>query len=125
VHVALRLFIVEDHTDLANAFSEMLSADGVCETVGRARSESEALAWSFHNEAGFDVAIVDLMLQEGSGFTVIAHLNKYQPGKVIVLSEFVTPVIAERCKAMGAIAAFPKSRFEDCVRLIRGLPTSS
>ena len=116
--MGLRLFIVEDHQDVADALSELLSVDGRCETVAKVRSEADALAWSFHHEGGFDVAIVDLLLKDGSGFAVLAHLVKYQPGKVIVLSDFVTPAIAERCEKMGAVAAFQKSRMDDCIRFV-------
>jgi DNA-binding NarL/FixJ family response regulator len=119
--MGLRLFIVEDHQDIADALSELLAAEGLCETVGKARTESDALAWSFHHEAGFDVAIVDLLLADGSGFSVLAHLVKYQPGKVVVFSDFVTPVIAERCQRLGAAAAFQKSRMEDCIAYVRAL----
>ena len=117
----LRVFIVEDHQDIADSLAELLALDGLAETVGRASAEADALAWSFQNEAGFDVAIVDLLLKDGSGFTVLAHLIKYQPGKVVVLSDFVTPAIAERCLRLGAAAAFQKSRIDDCVRFVRDL----
>jgi DNA-binding NarL/FixJ family response regulator len=117
----LKVFIVDDSPDFVDGLSELLTFGGECEIVGRAASEQRALEWSFDNEAGFDVAVLDLLLHEGSGFAVLAHLTKYQPGKVVVLSEFVTPVLAERCKALGAAAAFPKSRFTDCVDFIIGL----
>jgi DNA-binding NarL/FixJ family response regulator len=79
------------------------------------------LAWSFQNEAGYDVAIVDLLLRDGSGFAVLQHLGKYQPGHVIVLSDFVTPAIADRCKKLGAHAAFRKSEIADCFQHLRSI----
>jgi DNA-binding NarL/FixJ family response regulator len=121
----LRLFIVEDSRIIADALSELLAVDGTCMTVARASTEAGALTWSFQNDAGFDVAIVDLILAEGSGFAVLSHFAKYQPGKVVVLSEFVTPAIADRCKSLGAAAAFPKSRIADCVEFIHGLAARS
>lgn len=118
----LRVFIVEDTQDFADALAEFLAGnDAKCKVVGMASTETQAIEWSFANEAGFDVAIVDLLLKQGSGFTVLAHLNKYQPGKVVILSDFVTPALAERCKGMGAAAAFSKGQTLMCVDYIRNL----
>lgn len=115
----LRVFIVEDHPDTAESISRLLGVDGLCETVAIVGCERDALAWSFQNEAGFDVAILDLLLREGSGFTVLNHLIKYQPGQVVILSDFVSPVIAERSIKLGAAAAFRKSQIAECIRHIR------
>jgi two-component system OmpR family response regulator len=119
--VKLRVFIVEDSPEIVAGLTALLEHAGRCEVVGSAPSEELALDWSFKNEAGFDVAILDLLLQDGSGFTVLAHLAKYHPGKLVVLSEYVTPVILERCKAFGAVAAFPKSSIPECIEYIEGL----
>lgn len=117
--VPLNVFIVEDHPDTAESISRLLGLDGLCETVAVAGCERDALAWSFQNEAGFDVAILDLLLREGSGFTVLNHLVKYQPGQVVILSDFVSPVIAERCITLGAAAAYRKSEIAQCIRHVR------
>lgn len=117
----LRVFIVDDSPEIVDGLSELLSLDGRCEVVGRAVSEKLALEWSFHNEAGFDVAIVDLLLREGSGIPVLTHLTKYQPGKVVILSEYVSPAVGERCKRLGAVAAFPKSRMQECIEYVMAI----
>jgi two-component system OmpR family response regulator len=114
----LRVLVVEDAPDILEGLSELLTATGRCEIVGCAASEQQALDWSFQHEAGFDVAIVDLLLQDGSGFAVLSHLVKYQPGKVVVLSEFVTPVLAQRCLALGVVAAFTKSQSGECIEYV-------
>jgi two-component system OmpR family response regulator len=119
--LTLRVFIVEDSPEIVEGLTELLARDARCAVVGHAVSEQLALEWSFQNEAGFDVAILDLLLRDGSGFAVLAHLTKYQPGKAVVLSEYVTPVMAEKCKALGAVAAFPKSKIEECVLYVRAL----
>lgn len=119
--MTLRVWIIDDSLEVAAGLKELLSIDGKCEVVSHTTSEQEALEWSFQNEAGFDVAILDLLLHEGSGFAVLAHLQKYQPGKVVVLSEYVSPAIAERCAALGAVASFPKSKTADCIRYVLSL----
>jgi DNA-binding NarL/FixJ family response regulator len=119
--MTVKVFLVDDSRDFVSSFGALLTLDGECEVVGEAGSEQAALEWSFENEAGFDVAVVDLLLQSGSGFAVLLHLAKYQPGKVVILSSHVSPAIEERCKKLGAVAAFPKSRAAECVAFIRGL----
>ena len=52
---------------------------------------------------------------------VLAHLQKYQPGKVVVLSEYVSPASAKRYANPGAVAAFTKSKTADCVRHVLSL----
>lgn len=113
--LTLRVWIIDDSFEVAAGLKELLSIDGQCEVVAHATSEKQALEWSFQNEAGFDVAIVDLLLHEGSGFAVLAHLQKYQPGKVVVLSGYVNNAIADRCANLGAAAAFTKSKTADCI----------
>jgi DNA-binding NarL/FixJ family response regulator len=121
VDLKLKVLIIEDSPEIAAGISDRLLQSGQCEIVGHAASEQLALDWSFQNEGGFDVAILDLLLPEGSGFGVLAHMSKYQPGKVVVLSEYVSPVMAERCKAAGAVAAFPKSKMSECLDFVLGL----
>jgi DNA-binding NarL/FixJ family response regulator len=113
-----RIFIVEDSPGIAAGLSELLTQSGRCEVVGVEATESAALQWSYEHDAGFDLAILDLLLDGGSGFSVLAHMAKYQPGKVVVLSEYVTPVLEERCKAFGALEAFPKSNIDECIRYV-------
>ncbi|QJW84409.1 response regulator transcription factor [Ramlibacter terrae] len=117
----LRVFPVEDMPQMRNSLTALLSADGACEIVGTAESEQQAVRWSLDHEAGFDVAVVDLLLQEGSGFAAMAHLVKYQPGKVVVLSGYVTPAVKERCLSLGALAAFGKEDTAECIDFVRGL----
>lgn len=119
--VKLRVFLVDDSREFAESLAELLTATGRCEVVGTASSEELALRWSFQNEAAFDVAIVDLVLQLGSGFPVLAHLLKYQPGHVVVLSEYVSPSISETCKRLGVAGAFPKTQARECVDYVLGL----
>ncbi len=121
--MALRVWIIDDSLEVAAGLTDLLSIDGQCKVVGHATSEQQALDWSFQNDAGFDVAILDLLLHQGSGFAVLSHLHKYQPGKVVVLSEYVSPAIRERCLTLGAAAAFTKSQTPDCIRYVLSLAT--
>lgn len=107
----LRVFLVEDSPNMQAALRELLSFGANFEVVASANSEMDATGWLLDNSA-WDVASVDLMLQDGSGFNVVRRCRTQAPTKpVVVFSEFVTPAVRERCLDMGASAAFAKSEF--------------
>jgi DNA-binding NarL/FixJ family response regulator len=115
---------VDDSRDVVDAMTELLEQTGKFKVVGTATSEATALDWLFQNERGWDVAVVDLLLQDGSGFNILGHCQKYHPGKVVVFSEFASPAIAERCRKFGAVAAFPKSRLPEFLDFLASLEAS-
>lgn len=117
-----KVFLVDDSPDLTAALTELLEATGRFEVIGSASSEAEALAWLFDDANKWDLAVVDLMLQSGSGFPILYHCKKYHPGQVVVLSEFVSPPVAERCKKLGAVGAFRKSEFPQLLDFVSSLP---
>ena len=57
------------------------------------------------------MVILDLFLAEGSGIGVLVELAREQVGlPIIVLTNYATADIRERCRALGAVALFDKSR---------------
>lgn len=117
-----KVFLVDDSPDLSAALTELLEATGRFQVIGSAASEAEALAWLFDDEHRWDLAIVDLVLQSGSGFPILYHCKKYHPGQVVVLSGFVSEAVAERCRALGAVGAFRKSEFSQLLDFVSSLP---
>lgn len=80
------------------------------EVVGSATSEGEAKLWLDESPNGWDIAIVDLVLQAGSGFGVIPHAAAAnRTGKIVVFSGYVSPGVEKYCKDLGATAVFDKS----------------
>lgn len=110
--MTLKTFLVDDSRETLTTLRELLTHSGDFEVIGEASSEKDAIEWLLLNEGSWQVAVVDLLLQDGSGFNVLSHCTKYLPGKVVILSGYVTPVIAERCQKLGAVAAFAKSDFD-------------
>lgn len=117
-----KVFLVDDSPDITAALTRLLEETGQFMVVGSASSEAEALTWLFDDEHKWDLAVVDLMLQSGSGFPILYHCKKYLPGQVVVFSEFVSPAVAERCKKLGASGAFRKSEFSQLLDFVSSIP---
>lgn len=63
------------------------------------------------NAASADIVILDLFLAEGSGIGVLCEIaDKRLAVPIVVLTNYATEEIRERCKALGAVALFDKSR---------------
>jgi len=110
-----KVFLAEDAADVRASLSALLDLHGF-DVIGMAGSEFAATQWLADHGAGWDLAIIDLVLQDGSGFHVLQRFAKARTGgKVVVFSGFVTDAIRQRCKELGADAVFLKT---DIPRLI-------
>ena len=108
--MALRILIVEDSQAATVALNEWLRSVGGVEVVGSADSEMQATEWLEQNPQGWDVAILDLMINSGSGFNLIRRAKEGTGlGKAVVFSAYATPVVAQKCIQLGADAAFDKA----------------
>jgi two-component system OmpR family response regulator len=54
------------------------------------------------------VAVIDLLLPQGSGFSALQKIRKTRGQRVAVVTNLVTPEVRERCMAWGADAVFDK-----------------
>lgn len=80
------------------------------ETVGFAVSEDEAGSWLSNASNEWELAIVDMFLEQGNGLGVLqVVLNRPTHRKVVVLTNYATAEIRQRCLAGGADAVFDKS----------------
>jgi two-component system, OmpR family, response regulator MtrA len=77
-----RIFLVEDDKAIAKNLILLLHAEGY--TVSHAPSQSAAL--SALNENKFDLALVDIALPDGNGFTVFTEIKDTQNIPVIFLT---------------------------------------
>lgn len=118
----LRTLVVEDSAPTRAALSDWLDALGGFSVVGTAASETEATDWLDRHRLGWDVAIVDLLIEGGSGFNLIRRARQSSSsGGVVVFSAYITPVVAQRCIDLGAIGAFNKSEPEKMLRFLGAL----
>lgn len=77
--------------------------------VGSAESEIEATALVESIGRGWNLLIVDLVLQSGTGLGVVKSVRKHHDQFVLVLGNQVTHGLRERCLSLGADAVFDES----------------
>ena len=107
--MAFRVFIVEDSSTIRDNLIDTLKELAQIEPVGTTESEHEARRWLAAND-GWEMAIVDLFLRQGSGLNLLEGLRKRRPHqKVVVLSNHATRDVRWRCQQLGADAVFDKS----------------
>lgn len=114
--VESRVFVVEDMGRMRNLLSELFTSLGDLRVVGSACTEAEADLWLDEHPDGWDLAVIDLLLEQGSGMGVVARCRSRHPtGKVVVLSSFATPGVRKHCLALGADMVFHKGQSADFV----------
>lgn len=96
--------------------SELLASLGDFRLVHATTTEAEAKFWLAENPGSWDLAIVDLVLDQGSGMAVIPHARheaEREGGRVIVFSDYASDGIRSHCEKLGAHAVFLKSQVRD------------
>jgi two-component system OmpR family response regulator len=117
----LRVFLVEDLQTIRSLMNELFASIGGLRVVGTAGTEAEARLWLDDHVGDWDLAIVDLVLEQGSGFGVVRHAGEHrQRGKVVVFSSYASAGIREHCLRAGADAVFDKAQTEAFIRWIDG-----
>jgi DNA-binding NarL/FixJ family response regulator len=122
VQVKHPVLLVEDSQDMQDALQEMLASVGDYEVVAAFGMETSATDWLLQHPGEWRLAVIDLLLREGSGFSLIQRCRKSpRPGQVVVLSDFVTPVVKARCLELGADAVFTKNEAAGFAAFLEGL----
>jgi DNA-binding NarL/FixJ family response regulator len=104
------VFIVEDSLAVQSALKELIESVGGWRVAGIACGETPATDWLHKHRREWDLAVLDLLLQEGSGFGLIQRCRAEHPrGHIVVFSEYATPGLKDKCIAIGANAVFLKS----------------
>jgi CheY-like chemotaxis protein len=104
-----RVLVVEDLRASQDLVSELLSLAGGFQVVGVCATEGAALQWLHEHPHGADLVILDLMLREGSGFSVLRKLDAPHTPDVVVFSDFASPAVAAKCLELGAMDAIRKA----------------
>jgi DNA-binding NarL/FixJ family response regulator len=105
----LRVFLVEDIQRMRGLLAQLFSSLGGFSIIDSASTEAEAKLWLEDHRGGWDLAIVDLVLEQGAGMNVIRQCRKDpQGGKVVVFSSYATPGVRQHCLELGADAVFDK-----------------
>jgi DNA-binding NarL/FixJ family response regulator len=108
--MSLTVFLVEDNPRIRENLIPALSELGSASVMATAESEQEAIAWLARHKGGWDLAVVDFVLKQGTGLGVVKWCYGREPRqRVVVLTNYPTPAIRSACLAAGADAVFDKS----------------
>ena len=106
----LHVFLVEDLAVIRDSLIVALAEVSNATVVASAQDEGEAVEWLRGHPDAWQIAVVDLFLKRGSGLGVLKACRSRMPGqRVVVLTNYATPAIRERCLAAGANVVFDKS----------------
>lgn len=105
----VKLLLVEDLPQMQGVVLDLLATVGDFELVQAASTEAEANLWLDENRGQWDLAVIDLILEQGTGLGVVARARERPAGsKVVVFSDYATEGIRKHCLKLGADAAFQK-----------------
>jgi DNA-binding NarL/FixJ family response regulator len=126
--VPVRVLLVEDLPNMQGVVADLLATVGDFRLVQAVSTEAEANLWLDENPGAWDLAIVDLILEQGTGLGVVARTKNRPPAaKVVVFSDYATEGIRKHCIKLGADAAFQKGPdvqafIKYCVEVAKAMP---
>ena len=112
----LKTYLVEDNPTIRDNLIATLVELASVDAVGTSDNENDGKEWLLKNPQKWDLAILDLFLKQGSGLGVLAACRDRKPTqKVVVLSNYATADIRQRCAQLGVDAVFDKSNEIDAL----------
>lgn len=106
----LRCFIVEDSPTILRTLVDTLEQVLPLQVVGTATNEDSATAWMRDHPGGCDLMIIDVFLKSGVGLNVLVAARRHAPqANRVVLTNYATDAIRQRCLALDADRVFDKS----------------
>ena len=91
--MTIRVFLVEDMKQVHGVLADLLSSVGDFRLVNATATEAEAKLWLLENPGGWDLTIVDLVLDQGTGMGVVPlarDVAQQHGGAVVVFSDYAT-----------------------------------
>lgn len=113
----LRCFIVEDSPLILRNLTDTLEQVLPLQVVGSAVDEAGATEWIRGNPSGCDLMIIDVFLKSGIGLNVLVAARRHaSQAHKVVLTNYATDAIRQRCLALDADRVFDKSsELEDLI----------
>ena len=113
---SIRTFIVEDSAIILDNLVGMLEEMAPVEVVGTAVDEDSANHRLDDLADKLDLVIVDIFLKSGSGLGVLRGARRLGlKACVVVLTNYATPDLRQRCIVLGAHRVFDKSNDIDAL----------
>ncbi|MBC5767285.1 response regulator [Ramlibacter albus] len=120
--MTIEMVMVEDSREIISAIEDLLAPDGRFRIVGRNATENEATAWLQEHPHDWDLAVIDLVLRDGSGFNVVRRYREAnETARIVVLSDYATLNIKLRCVELGADAVFTKGEFKAFIAYVSSI----
>lgn len=106
----LVVFLVEDNALIRDNLIVALEELVDMRVVAWAESEESAAEWLRDHPDGWQLAVIDLFLRDGSGLGVLQACRARDPRqRAVVLTNYADVDIRAQCLALGADAVFDKS----------------
>lgn len=106
----LKTYIVEDNPVILNNLIATLEELADVQVVGSVGNEQDAVRELEQRANELDLVIVDIFLTAGSGLGVLRSARDLKlTARRVVLSNYATADMRQRCLAMGADQVFDKS----------------
>lgn len=107
---AVKTFIVEDSPVILDNLVAALHELTPVQVVGSSDSENDAVQWLLESGNDCDLVVVDLFLKSGSGLGVLAAAARAGvAARRVVLTNYASRDMRQRCLALGAHRVFDKS----------------
>jgi CheY-like chemotaxis protein len=107
---SLKVFLVEDSATIRNGLIGALADLAAAHVVATAATEDQAIAWLAKHKGRWDLAVVDLFLQQGTGLGVVRWCQGREAGqRVVVLTNYARELARRKCLEAGADRVFDKS----------------
>lgn len=107
---ALTCFLVEDNDVIRENLVATLEEMVDLRVLGHAVDEDGALSWMSQKQGACDLLIIDIFLSQGTGLNVLQAATAHMPSaRRVILSNYATPDMRQRCMALGAHRVFDKS----------------
>ena len=123
-----RVFLVEDMKQVHAALAELLAAVGDFRVVGVAGTEAEANLWLLENAGAWDLAIIDLVLEQGTGMSVVpkaAEAAQRDGGSIVVCSDYASEGIRAQVLRRGLFDEITPAPSGRELTLTRRFPAAS
>jgi DNA-binding NarL/FixJ family response regulator len=106
----LTCFLVEDNPVIRENLVATLEEMVDLRVLGHAVDEEGALTWLTQENRPCDLLIIDIFLSQGTGLNVLQAASARMPSaRRVILSNYATPDMRQRCMALGAHRVFDKS----------------
>ena len=117
-----RVFLLDDEPEVRAQVAALLGSQG-WNVVGEAGSEFAAASWLLVNRGGWELAVMDVGLQHGSGMNSVTRFVKDGSGAVVIYTTYVSEAVRETGRLLGARATISKRNPDELEKIARALMT--